>query len=104
MKAQPGNVVVTSLMCDGSAQWVDAQNNIYIAAQCEACEYDFRVSVVFSGMPKSAEESGTRSSCMKILEGYLITLRFFSMHRLYSIIERWYDLPEGIPLRGGSYT
>ncbi|EYC10998.1 hypothetical protein Y032_0053g2419 [Ancylostoma ceylanicum] len=35
MKAQPGNVAVTSLTCDGSAQWVDAQKNVYTAAQCE---------------------------------------------------------------------
>ncbi|KAK6726187.1 hypothetical protein RB195_004484 [Necator americanus] len=36
MKANPGNVAVTTLTCDGSAQWIDAQMAVYTAAQCEA--------------------------------------------------------------------
>ncbi|VDO96721.1 unnamed protein product [Heligmosomoides polygyrus] len=35
MKANPGNVVVTSLSCDGTAQWIDSQTAVYTAAQCE---------------------------------------------------------------------
>ncbi|VDO25059.1 unnamed protein product [Heligmosomoides polygyrus] len=37
MKANPGNVAVTSLSCDGSAQWIDSQSAVYTAAQCESC-------------------------------------------------------------------
>ncbi|KAK5985773.1 hypothetical protein GCK32_011531 [Trichostrongylus colubriformis] len=36
MKADPGNVEVTSLTCDGSAQWIDSQAAVYTAAQCVA--------------------------------------------------------------------
>nr|CDJ87080.1 Protein of unknown function C6 domain containing protein [Haemonchus contortus] len=35
MKANPGNVEVDSLTCDGSAQWVDDQETVFTAAQCE---------------------------------------------------------------------
>ncbi|VDP32691.1 unnamed protein product [Heligmosomoides polygyrus] len=36
MKVNPGNVAVTSLSCDGSAQWIDSQSAVYTAAQCES--------------------------------------------------------------------
>ncbi|VDK47604.1 unnamed protein product [Cylicostephanus goldi] len=35
MRASPGDVVVSSLTCDGDAQWVDEQNKVYTSAQCE---------------------------------------------------------------------
>ncbi|WKX88525.1 hypothetical protein Q1695_008285 [Nippostrongylus brasiliensis] len=36
MKANPGNVEVTSLSCDGNAKWVDAAGAAYTSAQCES--------------------------------------------------------------------
>ncbi|CAJ0595742.1 unnamed protein product [Cylicocyclus nassatus] len=36
MRASPGNVIVTSLTCNGEAQWVDDQETVYTSAQCEA--------------------------------------------------------------------
>ncbi|VDN32464.1 unnamed protein product, partial [Cylicostephanus goldi] len=36
MRASPGNVTVTSLTCNGDAQWVDDQETVYTSAQCEA--------------------------------------------------------------------
>uniref|UniRef100_A0A183GNV9 Helitron_like_N domain-containing protein n=1 Tax=Heligmosomoides polygyrus TaxID=6339 RepID=A0A183GNV9_HELPZ len=40
MKANPGNVAVTSLSCDGTAQWIDSQSAVYTAAQCENDDHD----------------------------------------------------------------
>ncbi|VDM68597.1 unnamed protein product [Strongylus vulgaris] len=54
MRAGPGNVIVTSLTCDGDAQWVDSQNNVYTSAQCEApqCSETYCEKGTLTGNPE----------------------------------------------------